>query len=241
MAIGWASSATQRGVIMTGRRSTSARIISKERLPEPSTIDARSSMTGTPDSRSRSPTSCRLRRCGERSVSVPQASEVDDAPHPAPPRRLPEVARRLPVLRFEIVARSHRVDEVVGHLAPLERRPERFGIQDVGLDDLRGRSDPRRESRASPGQTAHQPAVCFKQAPEPASNVAGGASDQNTTIRTGNGHEALSRKSGSSRSTAANSMSSLRFRRPTTPSTASRPLQNRQESRIGFRKSVSTQ
>ena len=75
MAIGCASSSTQRGVIMTGSRSTSERIISNDRLPEPSTMDARSSITAAPDSHSSSPTSCRLRRCGERS-----------GPAPSPPR-----------------------------------------------------------------------------------------------------------------------------------------------------------
>jgi hypothetical protein len=51
---------------MTGRRSTSERIISKETLPEPRTIEARSSTTGTPDALRISPVSCRLRRCSER-------------------------------------------------------------------------------------------------------------------------------------------------------------------------------
>ena len=67
IAIGCVSTATQRGQIITGRRSTSARIISKDRLPDPMTIDARSSTTGTPDARRMSPVSWRLRRCaGER-------------------------------------------------------------------------------------------------------------------------------------------------------------------------------
>ncbi len=60
---------TQRGVIMTGRRSVSVRIISNESEPEPTMIAARNSVTGTPDSRSTSPTSCRERRCSERSAS----------------------------------------------------------------------------------------------------------------------------------------------------------------------------
>jgi len=67
MAMGCASTATQRGVIMAGRRSTSARIISKERLPDPSTMDARSSMVGTPLSSRMRPTSWRLFRWAERS------------------------------------------------------------------------------------------------------------------------------------------------------------------------------
>ena len=65
---------TQRGVIITGRRSTSARIISNEVLPEPMTIEALSSMVGTP-ARAGPPTSWRLRRCSDR---VPR--------EPSPPR-----------------------------------------------------------------------------------------------------------------------------------------------------------
>jgi hypothetical protein len=51
MAIGCAGTDTQRGVIMIGRRSTSARIISKDRLPEPMMIEARNSMVCTPQLR----------------------------------------------------------------------------------------------------------------------------------------------------------------------------------------------
>jgi hypothetical protein len=47
---------------MTGSRSTRARIISNDRLPEPMTIDARNSMVGTPEAASRRPTSWRLAR-----------------------------------------------------------------------------------------------------------------------------------------------------------------------------------
>ena len=58
----FASTRTQLGVIMTGSRSVRERIISKERLPEPSTMEARNSMVGTGDSRRMRPTSLRLRR-----------------------------------------------------------------------------------------------------------------------------------------------------------------------------------
>ena len=56
---------------MTGSRSTSAWIISNDRLPAPMTIEARNSMTGTPLARRISPVSARLRRCGD---SEPDAS-----------------------------------------------------------------------------------------------------------------------------------------------------------------------
>ena len=57
MAIGCAGIETQRGATITGKRSTRARIISKDRLPDPITTEARNSMTDTPEQRSISPTS----------------------------------------------------------------------------------------------------------------------------------------------------------------------------------------
>ena len=63
MPIGCDSVETHRGQIMTGNRSTSARISSNDRLPDPITTDARNSTTGTPLSRSTCPVSIRLLRC----------------------------------------------------------------------------------------------------------------------------------------------------------------------------------
>jgi len=67
--VGWL---TQRGVTMTGSRSASAHTISNERLPEPITIEARSSIVGTPDSRRMRPTSWRLRRWRDSPGSRPR-------------------------------------------------------------------------------------------------------------------------------------------------------------------------
>jgi hypothetical protein len=75
-------------------------------------------------------------------LSVPEATQVNDAPHPAPPRRRSEVARSHPVLLLEVSARAHRVDEVVGRFDPCERGPERLGLQDVTLDYLIRRCHP---------------------------------------------------------------------------------------------------
>ena len=71
MAIGWASVRTQRGVTMTGSRSTSARIISNERLPAPMMIEALSSIVCTPEFRRMRPTSCLLARWSDSSSSLP--------------------------------------------------------------------------------------------------------------------------------------------------------------------------
>lgn len=54
MAMGCAVTRTQRGVTITGNRSTSARIISNDKLPEPMMMDAWNSITGTPCARNRS-------------------------------------------------------------------------------------------------------------------------------------------------------------------------------------------
>ena len=48
MAIGWMRVKTHRGQIITGSRSVRWRIISNDRLPEPTMIAARNSVTGTP-------------------------------------------------------------------------------------------------------------------------------------------------------------------------------------------------
>jgi hypothetical protein len=61
-------------VIIKGSRSTSARSISNDALPEPITIDERNSIVGTLYPRRMPPTSCREARCWERS------------PSPSPPR-----------------------------------------------------------------------------------------------------------------------------------------------------------
>ena len=90
--IGWVGVRTHDGQIMTGSRSTSARINSNERLPAPSTMPLRNSMTGTPDSRSTAPVSCRLRRCRERPAAEPR-------PPTYTMRRTPAVRAAAPKLR----------------------------------------------------------------------------------------------------------------------------------------------
>ena len=61
MPMGWVA-CHQVGVTIAGSFSTSARTSSKERLPEPMTIEARNSIVGMPDSRRTRPTSWRLER-----------------------------------------------------------------------------------------------------------------------------------------------------------------------------------
>ena len=78
---------------MTGSRSTSARIISNDRLPAPMTIDARNSTTGTPLARSASPVSTRLFRCVDSDRGgVAESAQIDDAAHARAGGRAAEVS-----------------------------------------------------------------------------------------------------------------------------------------------------
>ncbi len=61
IAMGCAAVFTQRGVTIKGSRSTNARIISNDALPEPMMMDAWNSMTGMPLERRMFPVSARLR------------------------------------------------------------------------------------------------------------------------------------------------------------------------------------
>ena len=84
---------TQRGVTITGSRSTSARIISNDMLPEPMTIEARSSMVGTPDDARVAPDLLAARQVGRQVVAVAEAAQVDDAAHAGGARRGAKVGR----------------------------------------------------------------------------------------------------------------------------------------------------
>ena len=97
----------------SGRCSTSARTASNEALPEPMTIEARSSTVGIRKVRSVRPTSWRLARCGERSSPLTETSEVHDLPHPGESGDVGEVRGRPAVENLEVTSATHRVDEVI--------------------------------------------------------------------------------------------------------------------------------
>jgi hypothetical protein len=75
--LGFVGVASHAGQIITGRRSTSVRTRSKEKLPAPTMIEARNSTTSRPLARRIAPTSCRLRRWAENRSS---------SSAPSPPR-----------------------------------------------------------------------------------------------------------------------------------------------------------
>ena len=104
------------GTTIAGRFLTSWRVISHEMPPAPTTIAARSTVTGTPDSPSSRSTSRRERRCGGQVVGVlAEPAEEDDLADAARGGRQPEGARGVGVLLLEVVV-VERVHEVDGHV-----------------------------------------------------------------------------------------------------------------------------
>ena len=87
---------------MTGSRSTSERIISKDRLPEPMTIEARNSSTGTPGLAQDPADLLPAAQVGrELLLLAAQTAQVDDPLAPRGLRGLAEVRGCLPVLLLE--------------------------------------------------------------------------------------------------------------------------------------------
>ena len=124
------------GTTMAGRFLTSCRVISQEMPPAPTTIAARSTVTGTPLAPSSFSTSRRERRWADRSLAVlAEPAEVDDLPDPAGRGREREGAGRLGVLALEVVVVEgvHQVDRDVdavqrlGRACPGRRRRRRPG------------------------------------------------------------------------------------------------------------------
>ena len=110
MAMGCAITLTHLGVIMIGSRSTSDRIISNDRLPEPITTDARNSSdrhAGLAEDSSHLVPAAEVGR--ECLFVAAQSSQVDDAPHPCSLRCLAEVACGGAVSFLERAVRAHRV------------------------------------------------------------------------------------------------------------------------------------
>ena len=136
--MGCAGVATHFGQTMTGSRSTRARINSNERLPEPMMIEARNSITCTPDARSTSPGLLPATEVvGKPVLRVAESAQVDD---PADPGLLGggrEIGRCLAIVTLEIPSGPHRVDQVIGGIDALEGGGQRFRGKDVSGDQPR--------------------------------------------------------------------------------------------------------
>ena len=77
----------------------------------------------------------------------PEAADVDDAADSGRPRRRPEVAGRVAVLRLEVGAAPHRVDQVVGGVDARERGLQRGRVEAVAVDGLVAEAQSAREGR----------------------------------------------------------------------------------------------
>ena len=125
MPIGCASVETHRGQIMTGNRSTSARISSNDRLPDPMTTDARNSTTGTPlVSQRLAGLDPALEMLAERLVARREAAEVDDPANPRPPRRFAKIAGGDAIGVAVVAVGPHGVHQVIGHVDARQRAIE---------------------------------------------------------------------------------------------------------------------
>ena len=154
IAMGCVGVATQRGQIITGRRSVSARINSKDRLPEPMMIEARSLDdldTGlTQNLTSLLPASQVLRKG---MVRVAETTQVDDPSDVGLLGGRREIGRSLTFVAPKIPSGPHRMDEVVRGINTFEGQGQRFGVKDVTGDQLGGLADPGTKVFRSSGQT----------------------------------------------------------------------------------------
>ena len=165
---------TQRGVTMAGRFLTSCRVISQDTPPAPTTIAARSTVTGTPASASRELDLVprpEMRREVLR-VLGPEATEVDDLSDAS--RRGGSAERRgcAGVVPLEVVV-AERVHEVVGDVALVERRAERCRIVHVAGDGPAQAVVPVRVA----GHRPHVVPGCGKVFDEAGADEAGGPGD----------------------------------------------------------------
>ena len=156
---------------MTGRRSTRARSMSKDVLPEPITTEARNSIVCTPDAsqdpahlltRPRGARSCR--RCRGRPGTRSGERPVRERPARRPsPRRDPPA---------RTACETHRVHEVVGGVDAGEDPAERRRLVQVGADDLRPGADAAGEHVGPAGQAAHRQLAFLQPRQQPAADVA---------------------------------------------------------------------
>ena len=108
-------------------------------------------------------------------ASRSEPSEVDDPPHARHVGRLAEARRRPPVRLFEPAPDSHRMDEVVGDIAPGESTVERCRVLDVARHDLDPGSRAVLERLGPPDEAPDVVAASLESGQKPAADIAGGA------------------------------------------------------------------
>ena len=125
MPMGCASVETHRGQIMTGNRSTSARISSNDRLPGPDD-DRRAELHDRDAAFSQhlaglDPAAEML---AERLVARREAAEVDDPANPCPPRRFAKIVGGDAIGVAVVAVGPHGVHQVIGHVDARQRAIE---------------------------------------------------------------------------------------------------------------------
>src|ERR687897_1249904 len=116
---------------------------------------------------------------GESLTGGGEAPQVDDAPHARRGCGSGEGSGGTPVGLLETAAGAESVDQVVGHLDPVERPPRSLRIGRVGPDPFHSRG-PRvvPQPFRRPAHAANPETGVEKLRNEPAADVTGGAGDQ---------------------------------------------------------------
>jgi hypothetical protein len=112
--------------------------------------------------------------------ALAESPEVDDARDPATGRGGGEVAGCSLVALGEVAvgAAAHRVDQVVGDLGPLQRRPQRLRLERVGADYLAARLPQAAGALGVPCQRPDLPPVLTQAAAKKATDVSGRAGNR---------------------------------------------------------------
>jgi hypothetical protein len=114
---------------------------------------------------------------GELGAVVAQPAEVDDTARAGLLGRPAEAHRRAPLEVGEVGALAHRVDQVERRVHPGEGGAQGGRLQQIALAHLHLRRNPRERARSS-SQTTHPVAGVQEAGQQPATDIAGGASEQ---------------------------------------------------------------
>jgi hypothetical protein len=118
---------------------------------------------------------------GQLLVIRAEATEVDDALHAGVAGSVSEISGCDLVTILEAsLARGHGMNEVVGDVDPRERFVEAGTIEDVALSDLDYTPLPALEPARMAGETYHVVSGRDESRNQTATDVAGGASDENS-------------------------------------------------------------
>ncbi len=111
-------------------------------------------------------------------VRIGETAQIDDASDASGTGGGAEVDGGYPLGVFEAFCPAERVRQVVRRFDARERGTEGRAIQQVALDDLGGRSDPITKELRAPGEASHGDALRFESPKQAATDVAGGARQQ---------------------------------------------------------------